>query len=98
LPAGIARRLGDGAHTPDIRREGSDGHAAGRFLDDFQALADGLFRRRLAFPHRIGGITDQRQHAGIAELPQPRLIGRGRFRASGRCASRQYGSRFRPAW
>jgi hypothetical protein len=61
--------VGDRLEAGDVGGKGGDGHPP---LGSFHQLGNGGgdlgFRRRAPFPHRIGGIADQRQHAGIAEL------------------------------
>ena len=61
----------------DVGGESRDGDAA---LGGLHQLHDGGgdlgLRGRAPFPHRIGGIADQRQHAGIAQLAQTPLVGR----------------------
>ena len=67
----------DGPDARDVGRKGRHGDPA---LGGLHELGDRLgdlgFRGRAAVAHRIGGIADQRQHAGIAELAQPPLVGR----------------------
>ena len=73
-------RLGgvrDRAQPRDVGGKGGHGDPALGGLHQFgDGLGDLGLRRRAPFPHRIGGIADQRQHAGIAEFAQPPLVGR----------------------
>jgi hypothetical protein len=76
LAAGGLRGIGDCAQPRDVGRKGGHGDAAFCALHEFDnGFCNFGFRRRAPFPNRIGGIPDQRQHAGLAELAQPLLIG-----------------------
>ena len=77
LAAGGLRRIRHRAQPRDVGGESGDRHAAFCGLDEFgDGLRDFSLRRRTAFPHRVGGIADQRQHAGIAEFAQTPFVGR----------------------
>ena len=70
-------RIGDRAQPRDVGRKGGHGDPALGALHQFgDGLCDLGLGRRAPFPHRVGGIADQRQHAGIAELAQAPLVGR----------------------
>ncbi len=67
----------DRAQPRDVGSKGGHGDPTlGRLHQFGDGLGDLGLRRRAPFPHRIGRIADQRQHAFVAEFPQPPLVGR----------------------
>ncbi|GCC47477.1 hypothetical protein chiPu_0031564, partial [Chiloscyllium punctatum] len=77
LAVGRVRGVDYRPHPGDIGGEGRDRDPA---LGGLDQLLDGSgdlgLRGRAPVAHGIGGIADQRQHAFVAELPQPPLVGR----------------------
>ncbi len=61
----------DRADARDVGGESGEGDAPLRVLDDVGQFArDFAFAGAFAFPHRVGGIADQRQHALVADRLQ----------------------------
>ena len=72
-----AGRVRNRAHPRDVGSKRGHRDPAFGCLHQFDdGLCDFCFRRRAPFPHRIGGIADQRQHAGVTEFAQPPLVRR----------------------
>ena len=75
LPPRVPRSKRDRFQTGDIG--GKEGHGQAVLALGDQArerFAHLAFRARFAFDRRIGGVADQRQHAGLARPPQCSLI------------------------
>ncbi len=76
LAPAFPRRVGDGAHARDVRREGRDRDPVRRIPDELGEFARHVaFARAHSIPDDVGRIADEGQNTLVAETAELRLRG-----------------------